>query len=84
MIESFAELCTDAAKQGTLIGFEMMPFCDIDSIEKAMQLVDGAGAKNGGICLDLWHIAKLKIPSPESREHALRIHHFNRNQRRHV
>jgi sugar phosphate isomerase/epimerase len=62
MIDSFAELCGDAAKRGILIGFELMPFCDIDSIEKAMQLVDGAGAKNGGICLDLWHLAKLKIP----------------------
>ncbi len=27
-----------------------------------MQLVEGAGAKNGGVCLDLWHLAKLKIP----------------------
>ncbi len=62
MIDSFAELCADAAKRGILIGFELMPFCDIDSIEKGMQLVDGAGAKNGGICLDLWHLAKLKIP----------------------
>jgi sugar phosphate isomerase/epimerase len=62
MIESFAEVCADGAKHGTPIGFEMMPFCDIDSVEKAMQLVEGAGAKNGGICLDLWHIAKLKIP----------------------
>jgi sugar phosphate isomerase/epimerase len=62
MIDSFAELCADAAKHSAFIGFELMPFCDIDSIEKAMQLVDGAGEKNGGICLDLWHIAKLKIP----------------------
>jgi len=62
MIESFATLCADGANHGTLIGFEMMPFCDIDSVEKALQLVEGAGAKNGGICLDLWHIAKLKIP----------------------
>ncbi|HEY6904534.1 MAG TPA: sugar phosphate isomerase/epimerase [Candidatus Acidoferrales bacterium] len=62
MIESFAALCADGAKHGTPIGFELMPFCDIDSVEKALQLVEGAGAKNGGICLDLWHIAKLKIP----------------------
>ncbi|HKV03858.1 MAG TPA: sugar phosphate isomerase/epimerase [Candidatus Acidoferrales bacterium] len=62
MIESFAALCADGANHGTPIGFEMMPFCDIDSVEKAMQLVEGAGVKNGGICLDLWHLAKLKIP----------------------
>ncbi len=62
MIESFAELCADGANHGTPIGFEMMPFCDIDSVEKALQLVEGAGAENGGICLDLWHISKLRIP----------------------
>ncbi|HXQ25169.1 MAG TPA: sugar phosphate isomerase/epimerase family protein [Candidatus Acidoferrales bacterium] len=62
MIEAFAALCTDGANHGTKIVFEMMPFCDIDSVEKALQLVDGAGAKNGGICFDLWHITKLKIP----------------------
>ena len=62
MIDSFAGLCADGAKHGTPIGFELMPFCDIDSVEKALQLVEGAGAKNGGICLDLWHLAKLKIP----------------------
>lgn len=62
MIDSFAALCREGAARGTRIGFEMMPFCDIDSLEKAAQLVEGAGESNGGICLDLWHIAKLKIP----------------------
>jgi sugar phosphate isomerase/epimerase len=62
MIESFAALCADGANHGTPIGFEMMPFCDIDSVEKALQLIEGAGAKNGGICLDLWHVSKLRIP----------------------
>jgi sugar phosphate isomerase/epimerase len=59
--DSFARLCEDGAKHGTPVGWELMPFCDIDSVEKAMQLVAGA-PKNGGICLDLWHIGKLKIP----------------------
>jgi sugar phosphate isomerase/epimerase len=62
MIEAFAALCKDAAEHGTRIVYEMMPFSQIDSVEKALELVDGAGAKNGGICFDLWHISKLKIP----------------------
>ncbi len=62
IIDSFAELCREGAQHGTLIGWELMPFCDIDSVEKAVELVKGAGQANGGICLDLWHIAKLKIP----------------------
>jgi len=62
MIEAFGELCREGAEHGTRIGWELMPFCDIDSVEKAVALVKGAGESNGGICLDLWHIAKLKIP----------------------
>jgi sugar phosphate isomerase/epimerase len=61
-IEAFASLCKEAAERGTRIIYEMMPFSWIDSVEKAVQLVDSAGAKNGGICFDLWHIVKLKIP----------------------
>ncbi len=61
-IDAFAGLCREGAEHGTLIGWELMPFCDIDSVEKAVELVKGAGESNGGICLDLWHIAKLKIP----------------------
>jgi sugar phosphate isomerase/epimerase len=62
MIEAFAALCKDGANHGTRIIYEMMPFSDIDSVEKALELVQGAGAKNGGICFDLWHLVKLKIP----------------------
>ncbi len=62
MIEAFSALCTDGANHGTRIIYEMMPFCALDSVEKVLALVDGAGAKNGGICFDLWHIVKLKIP----------------------
>lgn len=62
MIDAFAELCREGAEHGTLVGWELMPFCDIDSIEKATELVKGAGESNGGFCLDLWHLAKLKIP----------------------
>ncbi len=59
LIERFAGLCKDAESYGTKIGFEMMPFCIIDSLESARALVEGAGAKNGGIFFDLWHIVKI-------------------------
>ena len=61
LIEEFAQLCKDAAAHGTRIAYEMMPFCGINSLEKARELVVGAGAKNGGIIFDLWHIVKLGI-----------------------
>ncbi len=62
LIESFAALCKDAADHGTRIGFELMPFAMIRTLEESLELVEGAGAKNGGISFDLWHLVKLKIP----------------------
>ena len=62
LIEAFAELCEDAAEHGTRIGFELMPFSMIDTLEDSLKMVEGAGAANGGISLDLWHLVKLRIP----------------------
>lgn len=65
LIESFAALCAEAAKYGVPVGFELMPFSMVDSLQDTLTLMQGAGAKNGGICFDLWHIAKLRIPHEE-------------------
>jgi sugar phosphate isomerase/epimerase len=67
LIESFAAVCEDAARHGTKIGYELMPeqFSMIHSIPSAKALIEGAGAKNGGIFFDLWHIVKQKIPYDE-------------------
>jgi sugar phosphate isomerase/epimerase len=65
LIESFAQLCTEAANYGATIGFELMPFAMIDTLKDALAMVEGAGAKNGGIILDTWHLAKLGIPFEE-------------------
>ena len=62
LIETFAGLCAEAAERGTKIGFELMPFAMIHTLEDSLKLVEGAGAANGGLCLDTWHIVKLKIP----------------------
>lgn len=67
LIEAFATLCAEAAKRGTKVGFELMPFAVIKTLEDSLKLVEGAGASNGGICLDTWHIVKLKIPYDELR-----------------
>ncbi|HYA63921.1 MAG TPA: sugar phosphate isomerase/epimerase family protein, partial [Candidatus Sulfotelmatobacter sp.] len=63
LIESFAALCADADERGTRIGFELMPFAMIDTLTESVMMVDGSGAKNGGLVLDLWHLVKLGIPS---------------------
>ena len=61
LIEGFAGLCREAAEHGTRILFELMPFANIDTLEGALELVRGAGASNGGIILDTWHMAKMGI-----------------------
>lgn len=67
LVDAFASLCTEAAERGTRVGFELMPFAMIQTLEGALQLVQGAGASNGGLSLDTWHIVKLKIPYDELR-----------------
>jgi sugar phosphate isomerase/epimerase len=67
VIEAFGTLCGEAAERGTRVGFELMPFAMIQTLEASLQLVEGAGASNGGICLDTWHIVKLKITHDELR-----------------
>ncbi len=62
LTESFAALCAEAAQHGTRIVFELMPFAMIDTLQDSLAMVSGAGAKNGGIAFDLWHIVKLRIP----------------------
>lgn len=62
LIDAFAVLCQEAAQHGTRIGFELMPFSMIRTLEESVAMVKGAGAPNGGIIFDLWHIVKLGIP----------------------
>jgi sugar phosphate isomerase/epimerase len=61
LIETFAELCADAANVGTRIVFELMPFAMVDSLEDTLIMREGANANNGGVILDTWHCVKLGI-----------------------
>jgi len=72
LAESFAALCEEGAAHGTRICFELMPFAMIDNLRDAITMVEKAGARNGGIALDLWHIVKLKIPYEEVSQIPLR------------
>src|SRR3954451_22492091 len=63
LIERYAELCTHAANlTDAVISYEFMPFdVNVDSLDAALAVVEGAGAKNGGLVIDTWHMAKLGI-----------------------
>ncbi len=65
LIESFGELCRDAARHGVVIVYELMPHSVIESLAAARELLAGAAQMNGGIIFDLWHIVKLGIPYEE-------------------
>jgi sugar phosphate isomerase/epimerase len=65
LIDAFAQLCTDGAEHGTRIGFELNPFAMLDTLKASLAMIEGAGAENGGIVLDLWHLMKLKVPYEE-------------------
>jgi sugar phosphate isomerase/epimerase len=65
LIDAFAILCGEAAQHGTRIGFELMPFAMIRTLEESLAMVKGAGAANGGIVFDLWHVVKLGITYEE-------------------
>ncbi|HTS96503.1 MAG TPA: TIM barrel protein [Streptosporangiaceae bacterium] len=61
--DEFARLCAEAAQQTTArIVYEFMPFdASVHSIDMALAVVAGAGADNGGIAIDTWHMGKLRI-----------------------
>ena len=69
LTERFAELCADAAQEhDSLIAYEFMPFdLNVHSVEAAVAVVGGAGAPNGVIALDTWHLAKLEITPSDVR-----------------
>jgi sugar phosphate isomerase/epimerase len=77
LVESFSALCTEAAEHGTKIGFELMPFAMIRTLDESLAMVQGAGQPNGGIAFDMWHIAKLGIPYEEvarvPRQHVISV-----------
>jgi sugar phosphate isomerase/epimerase len=59
LIDSFATLCREAQEYGANIGFEIMGCAMIDNIQDAVSLVAGAGAKNGGLIIDIYQVANL-------------------------
>ena len=67
LTERFAELCAEAANRtDAVIAYEFMPFdVNVDNLDAALAVVEGAGASNGGLVIDTWHMAKLGIAPDE-------------------
>jgi sugar phosphate isomerase/epimerase len=67
--ERFAELCADAAEHtDAKIVYELMPFdVNVNTLDAALEVVGDAGASNGGVAIDTWHMRKLGIEPDELR-----------------
>lgn len=65
MTEEFAGVCREAAEYGTAIVMEVMPFSNVRTLEVARAIVEGADQPNGGLLIDIWHIARGGIPYSE-------------------
>jgi len=67
MIEDFRVLCDEAADAGTRIALELMPFSNIKTPEQGLEILRGAGARNAGIMLDIWHMGRGNIDNDRIR-----------------
>jgi sugar phosphate isomerase/epimerase len=57
-VDGFAAACAEAARYGLRLQLEFMPFTPIPGLQRAWQVVSGAGAANGGLVLDVWHFRR--------------------------
>jgi sugar phosphate isomerase/epimerase len=69
LTEAYGELCADAAQQhDAKVVYELMPFdVNVHDLDAALAVVEGAGAPNGGLAIDTWHMAKLGIEPDDLR-----------------
>jgi len=69
IVERYAELCADAARYtDAKVVYEFMPYdVNVNDIDAALQVVEGADAPNGGLALDTWHLGKLRLEPDDLR-----------------
>jgi sugar phosphate isomerase/epimerase len=67
LTDRFGELCADAARHtDAKIVYEFMPFdVNVNTVDAARAVVEGAAAPNGGVAIDTWHMSKLGIAPDE-------------------
>ncbi len=65
MCKRFARLCRRAAECGTGIVLEPMPWSNVADLATARALIEGAGEANGGLLIDIWHMARGGIDYDE-------------------
>lgn len=61
-VDEFGKLCQEAAAVGTQIFLELTVMSNIGDLPSGIALVESAGAANGGLILDIWHVVRGNIP----------------------
>lgn len=56
LTERFAALCARAAERGVAVGVEPCAWSNVGDLDEALRLVQGSGARNAGLFLDVWHL----------------------------
>jgi sugar phosphate isomerase/epimerase len=69
IVERFGELCADAARHiDAKVVYEFMPYdVNVNDVEKALAVVEGASAANGGLAFDAWHLGKMRLEPDDLR-----------------
>jgi len=69
IVEGFGEICADAARYtDAKIVYEFMPYdVQVNDVDTALEVVEGADASNGGLAFDTWHLGKLRLEPDELR-----------------
>lgn len=60
MADEFSKLCKEVAQVNANVALEIMPFSRLATLEDGLKVVD-TGDANGGLCLDIWHLARGNI-----------------------
>ncbi len=69
LTEAYARLCAEAAEHtDARVVYEFMPHdVNVQDVDTALAVVEGANAPNGGLVIDTWHMVKLGIAPDELR-----------------
>lgn len=58
LIDEYGRLCAEAAAHDLLMPIEMIPFSDLSTLDAVLDIAAGAGAANGGLLIDIWHVVR--------------------------
>ena len=69
LVEAYGELCADAATHtDAKVVYEFMPYdAVVNTLDVALEVMEGANAPNGGLAIDSWHLGKLNLEPDDLR-----------------